>query len=76
MGDEGTWVKWVTAVVVTLLIGAVVLGGVRRIGRVAETLVPFMAGAYVLLGLAIVVINVEQIPAVFTEIIGQAFTRD
>lgn len=73
VGDEGTWVKWVTAVVVTLLIGAVVLGGVRRIGRVAETLVPFMAGAYVLLGLAIVVINVEQIPAVFTEIIGQAF---
>ncbi|WP_374929777.1 alanine/glycine:cation symporter family protein [Kytococcus sedentarius] len=71
-GDEITWVKWLTAFVVTALTAAVVLGGVRRIGRVAEALVPFMAAAYVLLGLAIVVANVEQIPEVFMQIFGQA----
>ena len=69
--DTG-WVRWVTAAVVTLLTAAVVLGGVRRIGRVAESLVPFMALAYLVLGATIVWVNVDQVPEVFAQIFGQA----
>lgn len=70
---DAAWVNWAVAGVVAVLTAAVVLGGVRRIGHVAEGLVPFMAGAYLLLGLAIVVVNIDQVPDVFGQIFGQAF---
>ncbi|SNC72196.1 alanine or glycine:cation symporter, AGCS family [Kytococcus aerolatus] len=70
---EAAWVNWAVAAVVALLTAVVVIGGVRRIGRVAEMLVPFMAGAYLLLGLSILLINIDQVPEVFGNIFGQAF---
>ncbi|GAA4899967.1 alanine/glycine:cation symporter family protein [Streptomonospora salina] len=67
---------WVTAVVGLLLVAVtsmVVFGGVRRIARVAQTLVPFMAVFYILMALVVVVLNVDQVPAVLDRIVQSAF---
>lgn len=61
-------------IVIAILVGLVLLGGVKRIGNVTEKLVPFMALLYVLLALGVVILNAKSIPAVFTAIIGGAFT--
>lgn len=50
----------------------VIFGGVHRIGVITSYIVPVMAGIYILLGIFIIVINVSQIPAVFSTIISQA----
>ncbi|MFD0773496.1 alanine/glycine:cation symporter family protein [Streptomonospora algeriensis] len=67
---------WVTAVVGLLLVAAtslVVFGGVRRIAHVTQTLVPFMAIFYILMALVVVVLNFDQIPAFFGQIVESAF---
>ncbi|KIH99709.1 sodium:alanine symporter [Streptomonospora alba] len=67
---------WVTAVVGLLLVAVtslVVFGGVRRIAYVTQTLVPFMAIFYILMALIVVVLNFDQIPAVFGQIVDSAF---
>ncbi|MBD3413188.1 MAG: amino acid carrier protein [Candidatus Aminicenantes bacterium] len=56
-----------------VLTGVVVIGGIRRIGRVCERLVPMMSVVYVLAGLAVFVINYAQIPEVFGMIFKHAF---
>jgi AGCS family alanine or glycine:cation symporter len=56
-----------------VLTGFVVIGGIRRIGRVCERLVPFMSLVYVTAGVAVFVINHAQIPEVFGMIFKHAF---
>jgi AGCS family alanine or glycine:cation symporter len=63
-----------SGLVLMVLVGAVVLGGIRRIAVVASYLVPFMAAAYVLMGLAIVAANIYEVPAALTTIVNSAFT--
>jgi AGCS family alanine or glycine:cation symporter len=65
---------WVTGLTVMVLAGLVILGGIRRIGLVAEALVPAMSIAYVAAALAVLVVNVEQIPQAFGLIFTHAFT--
>ena len=65
---------WVTGVVLMVLTGFVLLGGVRRIGAVAEKLVPFMCFAYVLTSVIVLGLYVDQIPAAFALIFKHAFT--
>jgi AGCS family alanine or glycine:cation symporter len=65
---------WVTGVVTMVLIGLVILGGIKRIGAVAASLVPAMCIAYVLAGLAVLVINMDRIPEALTLIFSQAFS--
>jgi AGCS family alanine or glycine:cation symporter len=65
---------WATGVVSMILVGAVILGGIRRIGRVAEMLVPLMCVAYILASLVVLIINIEQIPAAFALIFEYAFS--
>jgi AGCS family alanine or glycine:cation symporter len=60
-------------VVLTALVALVIFGGVRRIARVAQTLVPLMAVAYILLGLAVVVLNITEVPRVIGDIFASAF---
>ena len=57
-----------------LLVGIVLLGGVKRIGHVAEKLVPFMALLYVILGLGVVILHIDRVPGVFRAIFQGAFT--
>jgi len=63
-----------TGMMLMLLSGAVILGGIKRIGEVAGKLVPIMAISYVSAGLCVVFINIEQIPAAFALIFDSAFS--
>ncbi len=65
---------WVSGLVMALCTGAVIIGGVRRLGAVAATLVPFMAMFYIAGALIIILLNVEQVPAALRTIIHHAFT--
>ncbi|MCP4006880.1 MAG: alanine:cation symporter family protein [bacterium] len=57
-----------------VLVGVVIIGGIRRIGRVASTLVPFMCGVYVTCGLLILLYHATEIPAAFGKIVQLAFS--
>ncbi len=61
-------------IVVMLLSGAVLLGGIKRIGAFAGALVPIMGVAYVACGVLILLMNVDQIAGAFTLVIEHAFT--
>ncbi|KAB2336297.1 alanine:cation symporter family protein [Cytobacillus depressus] len=63
----------ITGFIVVALIGFTIFGGVKRIARVAELIVPFMAAGYVLLALAIIGVNIGEVPAVFALIFKSAF---
>ena len=65
---------WVTGVVTMVLIGLVILGGIKRIGAAAASLVPFMCVAYVLAGLAVLAINAERIPEALDLVFTHAFS--
>lgn len=65
-----------TGIGITLLVGFIIVGGVRRIGRMAEIIVPFMAGAYLLMAIVIIALNYEKIPSVFGLIFRSAFGAD
>ncbi|MBR3588268.1 MAG: sodium:alanine symporter family protein [Clostridia bacterium] len=60
-------------IVIAVIVGFILLGGVKRIGAVAEKIVPFMAIIYIILTLSVVVINIESIPSVFSSIFRNAF---
>jgi len=66
--------KEVTGITLMLLVGMVLLGGIKRIANVASKLVPFMALTYVVFGLAILMLNFSAIPEAFSLIITNAFT--
>jgi AGCS family alanine or glycine:cation symporter len=66
---------WVSGLVMAIFTGAVIIGGVRRLGAVAATLVPFMAISYIAGALIIILLNVEQVPTALMTIIHHAFTR-
>ncbi len=65
---------WVTGVVVAVLAGLVLIGGIRWIAQVAGKLVPFMAVAYIIGGLAVLVLHAAEIPAAIALIVKHAFT--
>ncbi|GAA4297383.1 alanine/glycine:cation symporter family protein [Nibribacter koreensis] len=66
----------VTGGVVTLVLALIIFGGVKRIGRVAEIIVPFMAGAYILMAVIIIAMNITEVPAVLSLIIKSAFNLE
>lgn len=65
---------WLTSVVLMALVGAVLIGGIKRLASVAGKLVPFMAIVYLLSGLAILVIHLPVLPGAVALVIDSAFT--
>ncbi|WP_150462258.1 alanine/glycine:cation symporter family protein [Nesterenkonia ebinurensis] len=63
-------------IIFAALIGLVIIGGVKSLGRVAGTLVPIMAVVYVASGLIVLLVNITNIPAAFGEIISGAFSPE
>jgi alanine or glycine:cation symporter, AGCS family len=59
-----------------ILVGAVIIGGIRSIARVTDKLVPFMAVFYVLACMAVLIVNVTAVPEAFGAIVTKAFTPD
>ena len=65
---------WVPGVLITVAVGLVLLGGIRRIAVVAERLVPSMIALYILTATVYIVINAGQVPRVVTLILTGAFS--
>jgi AGCS family alanine or glycine:cation symporter len=66
--------KWITGLVIAVLAGAVILGGIKSIGRFTGFFVPFMIVAYMLGSGVILVMNAEHLPEAFRLIFSQAFS--
>ena len=58
---------------VAVLIGVVIIGGVKRIANVAQIVAPFMAIVYILLSIVILIIHASEVPVVFGDMIRSAF---
>ncbi len=63
----------VIGIIIMILVGSVLLGGIKRIGSVAEKLVPFMAILYIVLALGVVALNIQNVPKVLYAIVYGAF---
>lgn len=63
----------ITGVVLAVLTAIVIFGGIKRIGEVCGLLSPFMAGAYLLCGLLIIILHIGQVPAAIALIVKAAF---
>ena len=64
---------WIVGLCVAALIALVVLGGVKRISRVAEIVTPFMAIAYIILSIVVLIVNAHAVPGAFRDMIASAF---
>lgn len=58
------------------LLGLIIFGGVKRLGQASEFIVPFMAGAYILMALVIIGMNFSEIPSVLKLIFSSAFNQE
>ncbi len=65
---------WISALAMFVLSALVILGGVRRIAQVSNWLVPFMAIGYLIVGLVILVLHIDKVPAAFALIFDGAFS--
>ncbi|QQK79108.1 sodium:alanine symporter family protein [Salicibibacter cibi] len=65
---------WVTGIIFMILIGLVILGGIKSIGRVVSFIVPFMIVIYVVAGVLLIVFNVDAVGDAFSLIFTDAFT--
>ena len=74
--NDYTWATTVTAVVVAVAVALVVIGGIKRISKVSETIVPFMIVIYIAITAAILIFNIKEIPAAFVSVIKGAFGLD
>lgn len=63
----------ILGIILAILVGLVLLGGIKRIGKVTEKLVPFMSLFYILLSLGVILLNIDRVPGVFASIIDGAF---
>ncbi|MCK8059101.1 MULTISPECIES: sodium:alanine symporter family protein [unclassified Fusibacter] len=64
----------ITGAIVAALLGLIIFGGVKRIGKAAEVIVPFMAIAYIIVAVIIIVLNFDKIPGVFSLIWTHAWS--
>ena len=63
----------VTGGVVVVLLALIVFGGTKKLGKTAEIVVPFMAIAYILVALVVMIVNIKEVPAMFSLIFKSAF---
>jgi len=65
--------EWLGGLIVAILVFIVIIGGIKSIGRVAESVVPFMAAAYIVMAIIAIILNIQDIPETFSRIFGGAF---
>jgi len=64
--------SWLVGITMAVLVGAVILGGVKRIAKVAGTIVPFMAIVYIVVAMLVLINEYQQIPAAISTIFNHA----
>ncbi len=72
MADKG----WLFGLVVALIVGAVIIGGIKSIARVTEKVVPFMAVIYCTAALVIIIAHITEVPAAIGAIVTGAFSAE
>ena len=72
-GNSYSWATVVAGLIVTVCVALVVIGGIKRISKVSEIIVPFMAVIYIVAAISLLLFNVKAIPAAFKEIFESAF---
>jgi len=75
-GDSGGSARTIIGVVICILVGIIIIGGIKRIASVTEKIVPFMAVMYIIACLYILGVNVAFIPEAFNQIFTQAFSPE
>lgn len=73
LGGEYSIAVIVSGAIVTVCVALVLLGGIRRIAKVSEAVVPFMAIVYVLISIVVLLCNITRIPDAFRQIFVGAF---
>ena len=73
LGREYSWTVVIAGIILTICAGLVIIGGLQRISKVAEVIVPFMAVLYVAAALLIIFLNITKVPAAVVTIIQYAF---
>ena len=63
----------IIGIIICIVVALILIGGIKRIGRVTERLVPIMAILYIALGIGLIVMNISHVPAVFASIFQGAF---
>ena len=63
----------IIGIFICIIVALILIGGVKRIGKVSEKLVPLMALLYVVLGIGLIVMKIDRVPAVFAAIFQGAF---
>lgn len=67
---------WVSAIVIVVLAALVLLGGLKRIGRVASLIVPFMIIFFLVMAIILVLVHITAVPAAFASIFTSAFSTE
>lgn len=71
--DVFDWEKWMIGIVLVLFTAIIIFGGIKRIVKVTQVIVPVMAVFYVLVAIYVIITNFSEIPAVFSLIVTSAF---
>ena len=72
--DQLSMFNLIIGIIIAVLVALVLLGGIKRIGKVTEKLVPFMALLYLILAIGVILLNANHIPSVFISIFKGAFS--
>lgn len=72
-GRDYSWTVVIAGLILTVCVALVIIGGLQRISKVSEIVVPFMAILYIAAGLTIIFTHITEIPAAFVEIVQSAF---
>lgn len=70
---DSTMAKWIVGLVLAAMTAAIVFGGIQRIARFTQIIVPVMAVLYIAIGLIVVIINIGEVPAMIASIVTHAF---
>lgn len=65
--------KWIFGLVIAVIVGAVIIGGIKSIANVTSKLVPLMCGIYILATLTVIFLHIDKLPAAITSIFTEAF---
>ena len=72
MGDK----MWLVGLVTAVVLGIIVIGGIKQIAKVAEKVIPFMCVLYIVSGLIVIIFNIHHLPHAVAVIVKQAFHPD
>lgn len=73
LGKDYSIVTVITAIILAFVVGLVVIGGIQRIAKVSQVVVPFMAALYIVAVLVLIITNIEKLPGALATIVEYAF---